>query len=71
MENMGTTLASLEEITRLLSRCRSHEAYILNPALKPVNYDGLKAALVRLYSAVLKTLASAIKYFDQSPASKF
>ena len=68
---MGTSLAGIEEVTRLLARCRVYEEFYLRPASKTINHASLKEAFVRLYGAVLEFLVGAKQYFDQSGTSRF
>ena len=68
---MGTSLVGIEEITRLLARCRVYEEFYLKPEAKPINYASLKEALVKLYGAVLAFLVGVKRYFDQSRTSRF
>ena len=68
---MATSLIGLEEITRLLARCRVYEELYFQPAYKPVNYGSLKETLVKLYGAVLKFLVGIKQYFDQTRTSRF
>jgi len=68
---MGTSLAGIEEVTRLLARCRVYEEFYLRPEPKPINHASLEEALVKLYGAVLEFLAGVKRYFDQSRTSRF
>ena len=68
---METSLVGIEEITRLLARCRVYEEFYLRPEAKPINHASLKGALVKLYGAVLEFLVGVKRYFDQSRIGMF
>ena len=69
-EQMENLLTEMEKVTQIVSRCKLYEIMYLNSVqvedtVRPAFKD-LEAALVKLYTAILKVLAEAYDAFDKS-----
>jgi hypothetical protein len=64
IQNMEAVLFGIERTTRLLLRCKYYEKCFLER--KPFNLKSLEEIMTQLYAAVLRFLASAKNFFDQS-----
>ncbi|KAF8537917.1 hypothetical protein BDD12DRAFT_911128 [Trichophaea hybrida] len=76
-DQMEVLLVGVERVTNIVSRCRIYEVLFLDgnqsdeteDSIKPV-FENLKAALIRLYTAVLKFLAKAYRAFGKGGISR-
>jgi ankyrin repeat domain-containing protein 50 len=65
-QQMGALLVGLDTVTNLINRCKIYEILYLNDGQAGQAFSNLEIALVKLYAAMLRFLASANVLYDSN-----
>lgn len=69
-EQIGALLVGLDTMTNLINRCKIYEVLYLNDGQAGQAFSNLEVALVKLYKAMLRFLASANVIYDSNTGAR-